>query len=149
VIGGREIFYTDDGAKTWKVPVQTPPANPITILFRDTETAWILAGPTIDQTLYVTQDAGATWQQAGRFPGKWAESSLSGRVKGPWIFLRGDKIQLTDDYGKTWRDLTYPPSTVYSVAVLDQKTFAANDAIGCVRISRDEGKSWGNYVILP
>jgi photosystem II stability/assembly factor-like uncharacterized protein len=161
VRGATEVLYrTVDGGAHWNT-VALPDPHVQAVVFSDPNYGWLLAGWT-GRDLYVTRDAGASWQRRPPPPGSFRlslrspnEAWLSGFVSAsPYVYVSTDE-------GQTWQrhDLPPPPGgswgtgPYFQLQLLPRAGVVVSDVLGggptsFFATSFDGGLTWA-YVQSP
>jgi photosystem II stability/assembly factor-like uncharacterized protein len=116
------VYHTNDGGDTWDAPVSAP-ADVVVNLADPTFTAggafvngaagWLMGGG----SAWVTSDSGRTWSRRGELPSGRSFNELApvdeSVAVGEATAGRGSRatwsLFLTEDAGRTWRELPSPP----------------------------------------
>ena len=117
------VYHTRDGGDTWDVPLPAPPdvnvnlADPTFLAgatFVNGARGWLTAGA----SSLVTSDSGRTWNRTGQLPSGRSflqlapvddsvavgEATIGLAPGAPWVLF------LTEDAGRTWREMPGPPA---------------------------------------
>ena len=151
---GGLVLRTEDGGRTWSRQVIATKESINDIYFRDKEDGYLLAG----YQIMVTEDGGATWRVAGRFPASdfsGAEPELysvrfTSKKKG-WVvgsLSRRDSVidslvLFTSDAGAAWNRQNVPAKEELIHLDFDgDKRGWIVGAGGSILHTRDAGESW-------
>jgi photosystem II stability/assembly factor-like uncharacterized protein len=147
------LYRTADGGAKWNT-VELRDPHVTTVAFSDPKYGWLVAWP----DLYVTRDAGASWQ---RLPGPPQDASYRLSLRSPteaWMSGAGSggpHVYTSGDEGQTWQrhDLPPPPSgawgsgSFFQLQLLPRTGVVVADAYGgapasFMATSFDGGATW-------
>jgi photosystem II stability/assembly factor-like uncharacterized protein len=140
--GYPRSLTTMDGGLTWTMDtlVSYPPGD---VCFPDSIHGWYLT----EDNIYITRDAGLSWNQQHYFGAFTTLVSLSfpDTLHGWVIDDDGDRIFRTADGGQTWTALGCPssPTKVCFTDPLNGYVGGVSGQEGTVRRSMDGGYTWG------
>ncbi len=97
-----QIWLSTDGARTWSLAEDTPPAIEIEWVEAD-----LLVAATEDGSVYFAPDAVGPWTDTGAAPGEVETLHIDGGRW--WVTGRGGTIHLSTDGAATWEAVYLPP----------------------------------------